>query len=103
VPVPQAVKTDIRSPSDAELQREILRNRRALFREEAERARRMMGDRELWAREEAALRMSERRRMYRITSGFLGLLLVGIGLFTFVLPDLVGWMQSFSWFPRIGD
>jgi len=101
--VPQAVKTDLHVPSDAALQREILRNRRAIFREEAERARRMMLERELWAREQAAVRLAERRRMHRITAAFLCLFPMAIGLLTFVLPDVVEWLQGWSWFPRVSD
>jgi hypothetical protein len=101
--MPQAVKTDFHFPSDAALQREILLNRRAIFREEAERARRMVADRELWAREQAAVRLAARRRMYRITGAFLCLLPVAVGLFTLVLPDVVDWLQGWSWFPRLSD
>lgn len=101
--MPQAVKTDIHFPSDAVLQREILRNRRALFREEAERARRLVADRELWAREQAAVRLAARRRMYRITGAFLCLLPVAVGLSTLVLPEVVEWLQSWSWYPRVSD
>jgi hypothetical protein len=103
VNVSQAAETEIDILSDAALQREILRSRRALFREEAERARRMMEDRELWARERAAIRLAERRRMLRVTAAFLCLLVASVGLFTLVLPDVVDWLQGQPWYPRAGD
>jgi hypothetical protein len=103
VNVSQAAETEIDALSDAALQREILRSRRALFREEAKRARRMMENRELWARERAAIRLAERRRMFRITAAFLCLLPVAIGMFTLVLPDVVDWLQDQSWYPRVSD
>jgi hypothetical protein len=102
--MPQAVKSDIHFPSDdAALQREILRERRAVFREEAQRARRMMADRELWTREQAAVRAAEARRMRRITAGWLCLLLVGLGLAVPLLPDIVEWVQGISWYPKVSD